>query len=264
MVGKEDDRQLIRDAVLRTGKFVFEAQDSAQELGRKAGNEPLSETDLAADALLKEQLTCLRPDYGWLSEETADDLHRLDCDSVWIVDPIDGTRAFLRGGTDYVVSAALVVGGKPTLAAIFAPARNEFYFAEAGKGAWENDTAIHVSHTATLNDAKAVAAQGFLESHRLWPQPWPKMRVAQFNSVALRICLVASGQFDFTVTSRRKREWDLAAADLIVTEAGGKCLDPSGETFAYNGRDTRLGPVVATNALLERQILDLYKRAATQ
>ena len=261
MVGTKDDRQLLRDAVLRAGKLVLGAQGFAQELAQKAGNEPLSETDLAANEFLREQLTSARPGYGWLSEESADDLRRLDCEKVWIVDPIDGTRAFLRGGTDYVVSVALVLRGRPSIAALFAPARDEFYFAEAGHGAWQNGKAIRVSRTATLTASRAIAASGFLESRRLWRQPWPKLKISQFNSVALRICLVASGRFDFTITTRRKREWDLAAADLIVTEAGGKCIGRSGETFVYNRKDTRQGPVVATNAILDKQIFDLYRRA---
>ena len=261
MVGTKDDGQLLRDAVLRAGKLVLDAQGCTQELAQKAGNEPLSETDLAANEFLREQLTSARPSYGWLSEESADDLGRLDREKVWIVDPIDGTRAFLRGGTDYVVSVALVFRGRPLLAALFAPARDEFYFAEAGHGAWQNGKAIRVSRTATLTASRAIAASGFLESQRLWRQPWPKLNISQFNSVALRICLVASGRFDFTITTRRKREWDLAAADLIVTEAGGKCLGRSGETFVYNREDTRQGPVVATNAILDKQIFDLFRRA---
>ena len=179
---------------------------------------------------------------------------------MWIVDPIDGTRAFLRGGTDYTISVALVLRGKPSLAAVFAPARDEFYFAAAGKGAFKNGKAISVSRTAALDGSKAIAAPGFLESRRLWQTPWPSLDVSQFNSVALRICLVASGRFDFTITTRRKRDWDLAAADLIVTEAGGKCLGPSAEAFKYDREDTRQGPVVATNGILDKQIFDFYRR----
>lgn len=262
MIKAPDDRRLIRDAVRDTGAMVLAAQGVTRELQRKAGNEPVSEADIAADLRLRDVLTAARPDYGWLSEESADDLRRLDCRRVWIVDPIDGTRAFLRGGSDFAISVALVENGQPILAAVFAPARDEFYFAEAGGGASLNEQNIQVSNTSELADSNAIAPKGFLESSRSWRKQWPSLQVSNFNSVALRICLVATGLFDFTITARPKRDWDLAAADLILTEAGGKCLGPMGETFTYNEAETRQGPVLATNECLRDQLVEQYQSAS--
>lgn len=262
MALEDSDFELLQSAVEKTGRFVLEAQGSSPEVWLKEKGEPVSEIDLAANALLKEQLMGGRPDYGWLSEESVDDQRRLSKERVWIVDPIDGTRAYLRGGENYSVSVALTKDGRPVAGVVFAPARNELFTAKAGQGAWLNGQKIRVSKTADLAGSSVIANEGFMRSNKLWKQPWPALRFSQINSVALRLCLVAGGNYDFVITGRKKRDWDLAAAELILREAGGRCCGPDRSDLVFNRASTDHGPLIGSNSILEEQIFDVYRHSA--
>jgi len=198
----------------------------------KGKSSPVSEADIAVDALLRERLGGAFPGYGWLSEETEDDPRRLQADAVWIVDPIDGTRAYLDGRDDWVVSVALASGGRPRLAALFAPVTDEFFFAAIGEGATCNGVPIRVRPGVGLEDAKILGPKRFLGSlAEIHPSVVPLPRV---GSLALRLARVAQGQVDITVVSGNSHDWDLAAADLLVHEAGGALTDIDGKRLTYN------------------------------
>lgn len=215
----------------------------------------MTNADLAADRLLKERLRAARPDYGWLSEETADDPARLAHRRIFVVDPIDGTRAFLNDRPWWAVSVAVVDGDRPVAGVVFAPELAETYAARAGGGATLDGAPIRVGAAERL-EACRMAGDPRLFAHPSWPIPWPEMRVEQRNSTAYRMCLVAAGVFDAAVAPVAKHDWDLAAADLIATEAGAFVGDHRGETFRYNRPSPVQASLVCTTPALAPLILD--------
>jgi myo-inositol-1(or 4)-monophosphatase len=213
-------------------------------------NTPITNADLAADELLKARLGGSRTGYGWLSEETADDPARLACRRLFVVDPIDGTRAFLNDRPWWSISIAVVEDRRPVAGVVFAPELDQLYAAYAGGGATLNGQPIRASGATALEDCAMTGDPRLFTSPR-WPVAWPQMRVEQRNSTALRMCLVAAGDFDAAVAPVAKFDWDVAAGDLIATEAGCWVGDHRGEGFCYNGpKVTQPSLVCAAPALV--------------
>ena len=209
----------------------------------------MTNADLAADKLLTQRLRAARPDYGWLSEETADGRDRLDCRKIFVVDPIDGTRAFLKDKPWWSVAIAVIEDGQVTAGAVFAPEVGELYGAAIGQGATRNGELIKPSGATALEGAR-MAGDPVVFAHWSWPIAWPPMQVEQRNSTAYRMCLVASGDFDAAVAPVRKSDWDVAAGDLIAREAGCFVGDHAGEAFRYNrARPSQASLICATPAL---------------
>ncbi len=250
-----NDHTLLLDAVREAGEHARNYFEAGVEHWQKTDGTPVSQADLEVDALLRNRLLADRPGYGWLSEETKDDSSRLSRSRVWIVDPIDGTRAFLRGQPHWTICAALVENGRPVLAAVFNPATDEFFEAAEGEGALCNGDSIRVSSRTQLEGCAMLMHQSVVE-RKDWPTKWPTMKTATRNSMAYRVSLVAAGMFDATLAISAKSEWDLAAADLIVREAGGRVSDHDGTSFAYNQKDIRLPNVLAAGPALYDQLLD--------
>lgn len=221
----------------------------------KTGNSPVTNADLAVDALLKAKLRAARPDYGWLSEETADDTARLSCPRLFVVDPIDGTRAFLNERPWWAVSLAVIEGDRPIAGVVYAPEVGETYAAAAGQGATLNGAAIMASGCAALEGCRLVGDPGLYRRPE-WPIPWPAMTVEPRNSTAYRMCLVASGAFDAAVAPLPKADWDLAAGDLIATEAGAYVGDHLGQIFLYNRPKPQQASLVCASPALAPLILE--------
>ena len=229
------DVELIKQATREAGRIALSYFSRDIQVWEKSPDNPVSEADIAVDEFLRTTLTQNRSDYGWLSEETEDKPDRLRCGKLWIVDPIDGTRAYLAGRDDWGISVALVEDQMPTLAAFYAPAKDAFYFAAIGKGATKNGTPISTSPCADLSQAKMMGDPSAFQANKFWPVPWPTTMLAeQANSIALRICQIADAQFDCCVTLRPKSDWDVAAADLILSEAGGKLTTGDGKGLLFN------------------------------
>src|SRR5262249_12978718 len=161
---------------------------------------------------LKERLGAITPHYGWLSEETEDNHTRLSANRIWIVDPIDGTRAFLAGTSDWSISVALVERHRPIMAAIFAPSSNEMFFAAAGCGATCNGEPIIATQGHMVDGARVTGPKSFLD-HLSAAEP-NIVRIAKIQSLALRFARVAQGRIDAAFASANGYDWDLAAADL--------------------------------------------------
>ena len=204
----------------------------------KQGGSPVSEADLAVDRLLRDRLGDLLPDAGWLSEETADSADRLGRRYIWIVDPIDGTRAFLKGKPGWCISVALVEQGHPVVAALHAPTPDIYYQARAGAGAFANGKRLQVSACNALIGARKP-------TYNL--SDWEKELVAVDcpNSIALRIAMIASGAADCINTLRWGGEWDIAAAHLIATEADAVVTDVNGDPIRFNQPKPRIFGVMA-------------------
>jgi myo-inositol-1(or 4)-monophosphatase len=224
----------------------------------KAGASPVCEADIAVDRLLRDRLTAAYPGVAWLSEESADDASRLDARYVWIVDPIDGTRAFLAGLLDWTVSAALVDNGRPIAGCLFAPATDEFFLASANKGATCNGAAIAVTRGASLAQARIAGPKSVI--HRLASVVPDLIVVPRIHSLALRLARVAQGALDIAIAGADSHDWDLAAADLLVHEAGGALTRVGGGTVLYNRPEPRHGVLLAADqdrlALLNEHLGD--------
>jgi myo-inositol-1(or 4)-monophosphatase len=174
-----------------------------------------------------------RPDDGWLSEERPDDGSRLARERVWIVDPIDGTRAFADGIPEFSISVALAVAGRPALGAVYNPASGELFEAVRGRGAWLDGDPVRVSAQGGLAGARLVSSRGELRGRR-WPELIPEAGFATVGSLAYKLALVACGRFDGLISLRRTWDWDVAAALLLVTEAGGRISLADGTPLRLN------------------------------
>ena len=253
--GPRRDHALLVEAVRAAGALAMAYRGRDFERWEKRPGDPVTAADLAVDAQLKQALHGARPGYGWLSEESEDDPGRLAASHVWIVDPIDGTRAFIDGRPEFTVSAALAVDGAPAAAAVFHPATGELFDAVAGGGARRDGVPIRVGDAGSLAGARLLVSR--TEMRRAgWLERLPETRATPISSMAYKLALVASGRFDATVTLWPKNEWDVAAADLLVREAGGRVTDADGAGFAYNRADPGLRAVVAAGPRLHEALLD--------
>jgi myo-inositol-1(or 4)-monophosphatase len=220
----------------------------------KADGSPVSEADLAVNAYLKGVLAAARPDDGWLSEETADTDVRLGKRRTWVVDPIDGTRDFLRGRTGWAVSVAMVEDGLVTVGVLAAPAQERLYAASAGRGATLNGTRLAVSGLATLDGVRLpIDAANMAAS--FWPSPWPGTATPKPNSLALRMAMLAANEADAWLEGRSIAEWDVAAASLILTEAGGVLTDRHGAALAFNRPSPIIQGIAAATPALHCEVL---------
>lgn len=217
---------------------------------------PVSEADIAVDLLIRQRLAATGGvDWGWLSEETEDDPDRLTRDRIWVVDPIDGTRAFLAGYPDWTISAALVEHGRPTIAVLYAPVTEEMFLAVRGLGATLNGVPIAVDPGAALAGARIAGPQRMLDrlsAHAPGVQFEPKI-----HSLALRFARVAQGRIDVAFAGRNSHDWDLAGADLLVHEAGGVLTTMTGETVTYNRPRPQHEALVATGHPRHRVVSDI-------
>lgn len=229
------DRAEVRDrlaaAVREAGALALQTFRGQLKSWIKGKSSPVSEADLAVDALLRERLLTIH-DAGWLSEETEDDPARLQRSDVWVVDPIDGTRAYLAGLPDWAVSVALVNAGRPVVAALYAPVTDELFLSIAGTGATLNGVPIKASKGDQIADAKFSGPKRRLESlATIEPTIQTMPRVP---SLALRLARVATGALDGAFAGPDSHDWDLAAADLLVHEAGGLISTVTGQSLVYN------------------------------
>jgi myo-inositol-1(or 4)-monophosphatase len=221
----------VRDAgALALGKFGAPIRNWI-----KGKNSPVCEADVEVDLLLRERLTREAPDYGWLSEESVDDPSRLGARRVWVVDPIDGTRGFIAGHPDWAISAALVENGRPVVAALFAPVSDEFLVAVKDEGARRNGQTVSCDPGDRLDGARVAGPErrlGRLAAILPAIAPAPKI-----HSLALRLARVATGAIDAALAGPNSHDWDLAAADLLVHEAGGALTSLDGRPPTYNRPD---------------------------
>ena len=244
---------------LALGFFRPGAATSAQ-IEAKLGGSLVTEADLAADALLKRRLGEAFPEAGWLSEETADDTGRLARRMLVIVDPIDGTRAFVAGDRRWAVSAALVVDGRPFAGVVHAPALGETYVAARGAGAELNGGVLHASAHFAPSRLAAAGPKPVLSA--MAAKLGATLEIsARVPSLAYRMCMAASGAIDFAVAAENAHDWDVAAADLLLEEAGARLVEASGEQLIYNRSHVRRGPLLATPEALAPRLIEAFRAA---
>ena len=237
------DGALLAVTVREAGALALSLFRTELRTWTKGASSPVSEADIAVNDLIEQRLRAATPDYGWLSEESADDPDRLGRQRVWVVDPIDGTRGYLAGRADWCVSAALVEDGQPVMAAVFAPATGEFFFAARGHGATLGGSPIQATSGTALDFSRVAGPKPLAERLGL-PQQGVAMH-PRIGSLALRLCRIGNGGLDIAFAGGQSHDWDLAAADLIVHEAGGKMTTLSGEPIGYNRPEVTHGILVA-------------------
>jgi myo-inositol-1(or 4)-monophosphatase len=248
------DAELLRDAVREAGALARSLFKQKLKHWMKSDGSPVTEADLAVDMMLKRRLKEARGDYGWLSEETPDTHERLERRLVWIVDPIDGTRSFAQGGSEWCIAAALLVDGRPQLAAIYRPMTEDFYEAASGQGARLNGKPLRVGEISGLSGARIIGNASALKQLAARAKV---VTVASGNTpLALRLARVAAGDLDAALSTTPKHDWDLAAGDLLVHEAGGAVTGLDGRPFAYNRAETRQSDYVATSQSLHATLLE--------
>ncbi|WP_019173618.1 3'(2'),5'-bisphosphate nucleotidase CysQ [Pseudaminobacter salicylatoxidans] len=242
MAANTEDLALLLDVGREAGAIAMRYFGQNPEVWMKSGQSPVSEADFAVDAFLRETLTAARPHYGWLSEETADSEARLSAGRTFVVDPIDGTRGFLEGSTSWCVSLAVVENGRPIAGVIDCPALGDVFSALPCKGARKNGSAIRVRKPGAL--LEVGGPKPYFDE---LPEGWRERvhRVQHIPSLAYRLALIAEGRIDATFVKPNAHDWDIAAADLILREAGGHILDASSAVPFYGGAITSHGALVA-------------------
>lgn len=252
------DAKRLETIVREAGEIAFgmwPGGGHALEAWEKSPGNPVCAADIAVDTFLKRELGRLLPAAGWLSEETADDPSRLDKSLIWLVDPVDGTRDFIRGRPGWAVSVALISERRPLMGFLAAPARGEFWSGVSGQGATRNGERLTASQRTEFPGARVPADSLPREDRDL-------VMVDKPNSIALRAAMVASGEADLLATLRWGFEWDIGAAALIAREAGAAVTDAFGGPLNYNKRDPRaFGLLISAPAIHDAAVARLAERA---
>jgi len=238
------DLALLVTAAREAGEIALGHWRRDPEVWDKGGNDPVSEADFAVDRHLRERLLAARPGYGWLSEETPDSADRLGCERVFIVDPIDGTRAFVDGQETWAHSLAVTEAGEVTAGVVFLPAKNRLYAAALGEGARLEGALIAASPRTEAPGARVLANRTNFEPGN-WAVPPDDLERSFRPSLAYRLALVGEGRFDAMLTLRDAWEWDIAAGALIAAEAGGIVTDRTGAPIRFNAPGARAPGVLA-------------------
>jgi myo-inositol-1(or 4)-monophosphatase len=239
------DLELALRAARSAGAAVMRAFRREQEVRYKGPDQPVTDADLRADRLLRELLQGERPEYGWLSEETADSPERLDRGRVWVVDPIDGTRSFVEGEPEFSISVGLAEEGRAVLGVVYNPASGELYHALSGGGAFRNGAPVPAAPAADaarrlLLASRTELGRGELDAFR---QEWS---FRPMGSTAYKMVKVADGTGDLFVSRGPKGEWDVCGAEVVVREAGGRVTDTRGEELIYNRPHPRVRGVIVS------------------
>ena len=253
----EKRTEIARTAVLEAGALAMQFFQTDLKTWEKAENDPVSEADLAVDALLKETLMGNFPMDGWLSEESVHETEDTDGaspDYIWVVDPIDGTRAFIQHKPHFTICVALVWRGKSQVGFVFNPATDEFFEAKLGEGALCNDAPISVGDHLQLENCRMIGYRD-MYADRHWRNPWPKIEITMVNSIAYRVVLVANGTHDACINLKPQNDWDIAAAELILREAGGICTNRQGDSYHFHGRGGKNQNVIAANPELQKKLI---------
>ena len=253
------DLVLLEESVREAGKIARSFFGGTYKRWDKGKGNPVTEADLAVDKFLSEHLRAARPNYGWLSEETEDDESRLSAEAVFVVDPIDGTIAFMKGRPHFTICAGVVCDGLPVAGAVYNPITGECFTAHAAGGAFLNGSPIVVSKQICVENCRMLGDKPMF-AHVAWDNPpnvpWPPMQIETRNSIAYRMALVAAGQFDAMMALSAKHDWDLAAAEIIVSEAGGVVTTHTGSKLRYNRENTLQPSVVAAGPTLHAHLME--------
>lgn len=265
-----DDLALIERSVRKAGEIARRYYGKEYRRWSKSRGEPVTEADIAIDNYLRGSLEPARPNYGWLSEETGCDPSRSGAARMFIVDPIDGTTAFLKQRPHFSISVAIAEHGRARAGAVYNPILDELFVAEEGAGARLNGVPITVSDCGAVEGCRILGQQDMF-AHPGWAQPplkpWPPMQIESRSSIAYRMALVACGRFDAALVLSAKHDWDMAAGDIILREARGRVTTVDGSPLVFGGLGAVQRSMVCAGPKLHELLLerlrhvDLGKRA---
>lgn len=256
-----DRTRLLREVAIEAGGLALAYfEKGTTPSWEKYPGHPVTEADIEVNQLVRDRLMGAQPDYGWLSEETALSRSTQLKETVWCVDPIDGTRAFMGGQPYWCIGLAVIEHGQAVAAVVHAPVLGETYCAERGKGAELNGERIQASDRDREEGCRMIATESML-THPAWKLPWPDMEMARPkpNATLLRMCWVATGNWDATIALWRKSDWDLAAGALIVSEAGGVASTHLGEPFVFNRSEPAQRSLIAAGKALHPLLVERVK-----
>lgn len=251
-----EEKNILLQAMYEAGEAILTLQKTDFSVKKKANNDIVTKADILANDILKTKLTRTFPEYGWLSEETEDDLMRLSKRFVWIVDPIDGTKEYAAHIPEYAISVALVENGVPILAAIFNPATNELFHAIKNHGAWLNHRKIQCSLALSFENNVLLVSRTEYQRGQ-WDAYQRYHRIKQAGSIAYKLARLAAGCAIATLSLGPKNEWDIAAGTLLVTEAGGIITNRHRDTLLFNRKAVKVDGIVATAPEFNDQMFDL-------
>lgn len=254
----ERDLTLIAEAARDAGVVALRFWKADPRVWEKPGQGPVSEADLAANDLLSDRLRHARPEYGWLSEETPDNAERLECDRVFIIDPIDGTRTFIAGEKHFAVSIAVAEKGRVIAGAIFLPALDQLYTAFESGPALRDGESISCANRSGLEGANLLMSKGFLEPNH-WSHPPRDLKRSFRSSIAYRLCLIAEGSFDGMISTRDAWEWDIAAGSLIAARAGATVSDRHGQPLRFNSAEGKTAGIFTAPGAVHHEIMANFK-----
>jgi myo-inositol-1(or 4)-monophosphatase len=248
---------LLKDTIEITkaaGAAIMQYYKSSYTVKDKSPDNPVTDADYAADTLLHQRLTLRLPEAGWLSEETVDQPDRLQKEKVWIVDPLDGTKEFIMGNPEFAVSVALVENGQPILGVIYNPASAELFYGVRGSGIFLNGSRVQVTKRNQLEGAQVDASRS--ECKRGEFEPFEDMlQIRIMGGTAYKLARVAGGLCDASWSRGPKNEWDICAGVLLITEAGGRCVDLNNAPFIFNRPKTLVNGFIADNGRLHNRII---------
>jgi myo-inositol-1(or 4)-monophosphatase len=249
------DLALLTDAAREAGRIALRYWRKDPQVWDKGGEHgPVTEADLAVNDMLKAKLLAARPDYGWLSEETPDSADRLAVDTVFIIDPIDGTRAFVAGEETWAHSLAVAHKGKVTAGVVYLPAIDRIYTVSEASPPMRDGETIRASGRDVLEGANILTTKANMVPEK-WPGGVPEITRSFRASLAYRLCLAAEGRFDGMLTLRDAWEWDIAAGSLIAERAGAVVTDRLGKALRFNSAGAMAEGVLALPPTLHAEAL---------
>ena len=256
---RDPDLALLIAAARLAGPIALRYFKNTPQVWEKPGEGPVTEADFAVNDALHAHLCAARPAYGWLSEEGPDDPRRAQCEHVFMVDPIDGTRAFIAGDSSFSHSLAVVRNGVVTAAVVYLPAKSLLYAASQTIPATCNGKKLKASEFLGVEGASLLTTKPNL-APELWLGPVPEVNRGFKASVAYRLCLVAEGAFDGLLSLREPWDWDIAAGALIASRAGAVVTDRHGQALRFNTESRRNNGVLAASSGLHAGLLARMKK----
>ncbi len=246
LITEQNLEKISKNALLKASKIALELKKKTMEVKYKNKGQPVTEADIKIDQYLKDFFKRKTPNFGWLSEETSDDGSRFKNEFFWCLDPIDGTRSFINNKPEYTISLALIKNNIPILGFVVNPETREFFFAKKNKGAFCNDKKIKVNKKKRIELCKYAISNS--EISKLSELKFiEKKNIIKMGSIAYKIALVAKGEIDIAISFTKKNDWDIAAADLILQEAGGNINEINGKLVQYNTPDLKIKSILASN-----------------
>ena len=252
--------ELSQNATKKAANVILKYYNSSYEVQMKGKGNPVTAADIEADEILKEILMKETPDFGWLSEETRDSSDRLNRDRVWVVDPLDGTKEFVEGIPNFVISVGLVEDGKPILGIIYNPVLDELFTAYSGSGVKLNGDRYTISQNNQFNKMSMLNSRSETKAG-LW-KPYEKYfnKVIPIGSIAYKLALVSTSQSDMVASLKPKNEWDICAGHCLINESGGNLITSLGKEITYNNPKTLITPgLIAGSKISVQNMIDLMQ-----